>query len=357
VTSRYVQISLWSILWVCSLPVWANSELRQGDKGNYRQMGIMRLQRGDYGGAVQSFQKAIRQHPKEGSLYFELAVTLQRLGRFQESVAPLKRAIALEPDNNTDAYQLLGAACAMEEQWPEAVKALEIAATTSSPPVASLYALAFAYLKTGEENKAEQTVQRMFAEHGNSPELYLLLGAMHRDHGRLEESLEAENHALELNPRTSLAHYELGLTKAQMGNWQEAREEFLKEVGLHAEAFQAHLALAQYYLKFGPDPDAALLSLNQVLRLRPQSWQAYLYLGEAHLQKGETETAARSLERAVSLRPQEARTHNLLGSVYRKLGRTQAAQQEFEIATRLQNESRERAQSKILKDGLMSEPK
>ena len=123
-TSRYVQISLWSILWVCSLPVWANSELRQGDKGNYRQMGIMRLQRGDYGGAVQSFQKAIRQHPKEGSLYFELAVTLQRLGRFQESVAPLKRAIALEPDNNTDAYQLLGAACAMEEQWPEAVKAL-----------------------------------------------------------------------------------------------------------------------------------------------------------------------------------------------------------------------------------------
>ncbi|MFQ5776593.1 MAG: tetratricopeptide repeat protein [Terriglobia bacterium] len=341
-----------------SLLGWADepSLASQAKPDEQARLGLARLQEGDGQGAIVSFQKAIDHNPEDASLHFNLALALQRLGQYRESISPLKRALALEPDNKWEAHELLGTAYAMLGDSANAIAALEVAARGPSPSMGALYALAVASLKVGDDEKAEKTFDRIFTEYADSPEVYLLLGMMHRDHGRAAEALEAQQHALELDPRAPLAHYELGLTKAQMGEWEEARDAFLKEIELHPEGFQAHLALAEYYLTYGRDPDAALKSSNEVLRLRPKSWEAYLHRGKAYLQKGEPEPAMQALEQAVKLRPEQARLHNLLGNAYRRLGRREAAREEFATAARLQNEARARVQSKVLGGAQAKQP-
>ena len=57
--------------------------------------------------AKESYQKAIELKPKSPSIYFNLAVTLNKLKRFDEAETSYRKVIELKPDY-ADAYLNLG---------------------------------------------------------------------------------------------------------------------------------------------------------------------------------------------------------------------------------------------------------
>jgi protein O-mannosyl-transferase len=67
--------------------------------------------------------------------------------------------------------------------------------------------------------------------------LYMLALARIRLH-KYPEAILALRQATRLSPQEPMMHYALGMAFAQLDDWGEARDEFLAELGLHAEASQ-----------------------------------------------------------------------------------------------------------------------
>ena len=74
----------------------------------YYGLGILfSAQLGDYGAAVEAFQRGVEHNPADAFLVASLGSTYARMGRFEKAIAYLQQAISLQPDN-AFAYSWLG---------------------------------------------------------------------------------------------------------------------------------------------------------------------------------------------------------------------------------------------------------
>src|SRR6185503_13485360 len=66
----------------------------------YYGLGILySAQLGDYVAALEAFQRGLAHNPTEAFLVASLGSTYARMGRFEEAIVALQRAITLQPDN------------------------------------------------------------------------------------------------------------------------------------------------------------------------------------------------------------------------------------------------------------------
>jgi tetratricopeptide (TPR) repeat protein len=114
-----------------------------------------------YQEALPLLRKLLLQNSESAELNFELGDTLLRLGRVRDSIAYLKRAIALSP-GSLPAQASLGLAYLRSGKAAQAIPLLKAAsAQGDAKPI--LYELAEAYRQTGQKALAQETMRR-FAE-------------------------------------------------------------------------------------------------------------------------------------------------------------------------------------------------
>ena len=75
--------------------------------------------RGDYVGALQAFAAALVLKPNDADALAAQGYVQRREGRFDDSIASLQKAFALDPRNSSLAYEV-GATCMMASRYPEA---------------------------------------------------------------------------------------------------------------------------------------------------------------------------------------------------------------------------------------------
>ncbi|MBP9800091.1 MAG: tetratricopeptide repeat protein [Sterolibacterium sp.] len=76
----------------------AASAVLPGDERAYYNRGLERAQNKDFRAAVRDYDQAIRLNPKFEYTYVVRAISLEKLGRVEESLADLQIALTLEPD-------------------------------------------------------------------------------------------------------------------------------------------------------------------------------------------------------------------------------------------------------------------
>jgi tetratricopeptide (TPR) repeat protein len=115
----------------------------------------------DYQKALPLLKKLLGRNSESAELNFELGDTLLRLGRVRDSIAYLKRAIALSP-GSLPAQASLGLAYLRNGEAAQAIPLLKAASMqANAKPI--LYELAEAYRQTGQKALARETMRR-FAE-------------------------------------------------------------------------------------------------------------------------------------------------------------------------------------------------
>jgi serine/threonine-protein kinase len=77
---------------------------RPNDADTLAARGFVERREGRYDEAIDSFQQALRQDPRNSVLAFELGATCMADGRYTDAEAWLQRALALEPDNFNARY-------------------------------------------------------------------------------------------------------------------------------------------------------------------------------------------------------------------------------------------------------------
>jgi tetratricopeptide (TPR) repeat protein len=150
------------------------------------------------------------------------------------------------------------------------------------------------------------------------------MGAICYMQGRLEETIELLNNALELNPNYPEAHNNLGNTLKELGDLDAAITAYNKALKLNPNLSQAHTNLGLVLQEQG-NLDAAVAAYNKALKLNPDLPQAHNNLGIALQKQGELDASIAAYNKALELDPNYPEAHNNLGIVLREQNDLDAA--------------------------------
>lgn len=238
--------------------------------------------------AVASLQKAIAIVPDSAELRAELAGLYARQDRAVEALTAAEEALKRDP-NNREANRILGTIMAVlsdqkkplrpgddpSQYAPRAIAALEKARGDGSD-LNLVLMLGRLQLRAGQFDKAAGTLRRVFEERPQYTEGGWLLASAQEGAGRIDDAIATLEGALQVNPTFFRGLVKLTQLYEQQRRWKEAAGAYERAqaanpradlLGGHASALlnAGAAAQARTLLKEGIDkrgkPDAALLYL------------------------------------------------------------------------------------------------
>jgi serine/threonine-protein kinase len=243
-----------------------------------------RMARGDYlrnvqtdnGRALAEYLDGLRVAPNDADLLTGASLSEQSLGRWDESVAQLKRSLELDPRSVTTSRRLSFTYLWMR-RYPEALAAVDRADGISPNQLQTVSTRAMIYVAQGDLAKAKEVIRRAAAT--TDPTLLVYFVATYWD---LYWLLDDEQQALLLR-----------LTPSAFDNDRGTWGEVLAET----YALRGDSAHARIYA------DSARLAFEDQLRDTPNDAQRHALLGVALALMGRQDEAVRNGERGVALNP------------------------------------------------------
>jgi Tfp pilus assembly protein PilF len=154
-----------------------------------------------------------------------------------------------------------------------------------------------------------------------------------------EQAAEEFRKALELDPKSPSARYNLGAALVRSGEFVEA-ERHLRVALRQNPNTQTYTALGVAQWQQGRTDDA-MASLRAAIQADPKNAAAYDTLGTMLVQQGKLEEAASVYRELISHQPSAA-AHQELAGVLTRLGRADEARAEMEKAQTLSQSPRAR---------------
>jgi tetratricopeptide (TPR) repeat protein len=221
--------------------------------------------------AVESYQRAIRQNPKNPSYVFDLGLMALRRRTYDLAEIVLAAGARAFPGNRN-----------------------------------LVLALGGAYQLRGQMEKAQQTFQTLLAKNPKDPLIYLYLGNSYFEAGRFQDAVRSFEQGIERDSGNSLLYYLAAVSLTRLGNDSEPRVRELLDKALE---LNPRLAPALYQLaKLAADNneyDRARALLDRGLLLEPEMSEAHFLLARLCRQSGNTRCAEEATERYRELRARE----------------------------------------------------
>jgi len=315
--------------------------------------GVEAHKSGQLDSAIAEFQKATELDPKLALAFVDLGAMYVEKRDFAAAIAPLKRALELNPEIE-GVHQLLGYALLGQGYAAEAIPHFEQAHDDDT--------LGIALLETGDYSRAVPLLQKSLGKNPGDPDLLYYYGRasgllskqvfddlearfpnsprshqmMAQNYAALRDVPNAEKEyreALRLRPQTSGLHLELGELYARAQQWDKAEEEYRAETQIQPGSAEAAYRLGEAMVQEGKFHEARL-ALSNSDRLKPDMPETLYMFGKAASLDGDDALAAKCWKHVLDLEkdtPLVAQTHFSLAGLYRKQGKTQEASHEMEL--------------------------
>jgi tetratricopeptide (TPR) repeat protein len=151
---------------------------------------------------------------------------------------------------------------------------------------------------------------------------------------RYAEAIPWLQKAVQLNPQSGRAHFELGSAYGATGNWAGSAEQLELAVVRTPESDDLHFFLAFAYDNLGRGADAEK-AYRDTLKINPNHFRANLFMGRLLGMQNNASAALPFLQKAAKMQPQSPDAHAFLANVYLELGQTENARREQAEAQRL----------------------
>ena len=163
---------------------------------------------------------------------------------------------------------------------------------------------------------------------------YIASGKDYLARGKCSEAIIELRNAVNKDPDSSEAHYQLALGQLACGRIADAYQSLMKTLKLNPGNVEAHLSLANLLLMEGK-LDEAIQYAQKASMLAPNRNEAHLIKGSASLLKGDAPAGASELELYVHNDPADAVGHQRLGAAYLAMNDLLRAEFQFEAALKL----------------------
>lgn len=275
-------------------------------------LGQLYLQGGELDKAKASFEKAKQNKDARAAALAGLGKTALAAGQYREAVDDLEEALKL---------------------WPNASQLR--------------HPLAMAYRGLGDTAKAQENLARHVVK-GAEPgivdpivdemssrvvvsRVLLRRGQQYGRAGRFDLAEQAYRAAVASDPVSAEARANLGISLANLGKVQEAREQLAESVRLDDSNALAHFSLAVVYDRLGEDQHARGQYLA-ALRHDPSHVEALVYVADLLMRTGEPGQAAAQYRRALKAYGHSIRIEHSLAMALVKAGRHAEARKVLEQA-------------------------
>lgn len=305
-------------------------------------LGVVAQMEGDLETARQRLGRAHELAPDD-------APTLVRLGQAElEAGDPVaarrsfERLLASDPTHVAALYGL----GRVEFSEGRAAKAVELltAAVEAQPGATSIYhQLGLAYRELGDLEAARTNMARnthgpvLFADplvedltdlvQGGG--LHLKLGNEAMERGEIEVAVREYRAAVEGNPGSALARFNLGTALTAAGQVEAAAAAFLEAIAIDEEYGNAHYNLGTLYARQGRF-DLAAAHFESAYRSDPDDHDAHLDWAVALARSGRVEAAVGELERLVEADPSNVSALDNLATAWLNTGKAGAESERLE---------------------------
>lgn len=309
----------------------------------YQNLGIVYFMQKKYRDSVSVLQKAIGLSPRLPGAHAMLGLAYYELYEPEKATAAFQAALRLNP-SDTNALLYLGKSQIQAREYRAAAKTLQRLTELKPKDPDVLYNLSLSYMKLMLE-----TFNRLGEVAPRSYQTWLMLAQDAEARGNDDTALKYYREASRAKSDARGVHYALGSVLARLGKYDEAAQEFKKELQNNPDDSLALWKLGELTLRTTP-PEARAY-LERAVSLNPELPQAVLAYGRALARTGETERAVEQFQRVVKLAPEEDSVHYQLAHAYRRLGRDQEAKVEMarfeELAKKKSQRTRQMARQII----------
>ncbi len=260
------------------------------------------------------------------------ARSLQAAGQTNSALVQMKQAVAQE-SRNAQLHDELGSLYAIQKNWPPAEQQFREAVTlknNSGPAHLHLGLVLNAEQKPG----AEEEWTRAYALAPDDPAIAIEAGTAMANAGDDAKALPMLEHAVQLEPNSVRARYQLALVLQRLDRVKDAIE-LLRQV-VEAEPKNSDaltnlgMALAQVH-----DATGGIPFLKRAVALNPKDATAHQDLAAAYIQVNQIDDAVGELKTAIKLAPDSPQLHYDLGTAYKLQDDAADAIPELETAEKL----------------------
>jgi tetratricopeptide (TPR) repeat protein len=247
------------------------------DARAFNLWGLLLLNAGDQGGAVQRFRDAVRvssERDIRARAYTNWAVALHRTGQYREALGIVQKAVEADA-GHADAYHVWGLILATMEQQSSAPAAGPAAAQMFRRAIAIDPGFVPAYISLSEDLERRNDLPGAIEE--------------------LRRAVDLDRGSVDLRVRLARA-----LIRANEHG--EARQHLQRAVELDPKSFEAHQALGMALMRQG-DFRNALARFASASAIAPTDPAPYFNMGLIHRMGGDRERAAREFRKYLALAP------------------------------------------------------
>lgn len=273
--------------------------------------------------ALEELDRAVKLAPDAGNLRANFGEVLRLNAKLDEAAAQLEKAVELQ-STNAQALNNLGIVKYEQREFKEAVTYYRRALEVRPEMAEALNNLGNALRVTGDLDGAIEAYQDALVQREVYPEAYNNLGTLLQQDGRLEEAEHAMRKAVAQNPRYVEAHNNL----ASLYSAQKKEVEALRILGDTLKFAPRHpatlLLTAKVQMRRSNYP-AAEQAARMVLQAEPKNSQALTVLGQVLHETDRYDEALKVLEQAVEESPNSPDALNFYGVALKSVGRLDEA--------------------------------
>lgn len=205
-------------------------------------MGVLLKQTGAKADSTRLLREALRHHPHDFWLNWEMAFALWSAEKYQEATMYYRIVLALRPENvwiiNGYGVNLIYA-----KQYEDGLffirKALDMKPTNSE----LLHNMVLSLQMAGRGSDSLLESQRQIAAFPENGNVVFSYGTALSKAGRFEEAIPQYEKAIKLNPTNVMAHCNLGVACGRTGRRNEAERAFRKTIELEPSSVLGHIGL------------------------------------------------------------------------------------------------------------------
>jgi tetratricopeptide (TPR) repeat protein len=298
-------------------------------------LGAALAHEGRYQEAIDQYRQALNLDATRTAVRLNLALALYKAWEIAEAARELEKVVTAQPDNKN--ARLLLADCYLRMgQFKKVVEALAILEPTAADDHAVAYLMGMALI-LDEQPARGQVLIDLILRAGESAQARLLMGVTRLMAAEPAAARDDFARAVALDPKLPSAHASLGQALMQLGDTDNAAQEFEKELEGNPNDYDANLYLG-VILRQGQRYAEAMSRFRRALSVRPASSTARYQVGSLHLVMGEIEEARKVLETVVAEEPKFVEAHVSLATIYYRLKRKEDGDRERAIVKDLSRE-------------------